>query len=502
MEKIWIVYGIINGITFFIYGIDKLKAIGNKFRIPEKTLIGLAFIGPFGGLLGMYGFRHKTRKPKFKILVPLFVVIHIMTFVFTIQVNATEDVLSSWAVTEYTEAVNKGYITKDTSHEYQQDISRIDFVELIITSYEALIGDIPDVTQEDNPFIDTASRAVTKAALIGVVEGNGGNLFYPKNKITREEMMVMFVRLNHAIEIRAELTLLTPFEEVTLTDLSSNAGLQAFVDQDQMSEWAVDSILTAFANGMTSGIGENKFGPKNNTTVEQAVLINLRLMTKLENTGALSDYIQSVKEQEIVKVIDISESESEIGFITTQVLNMRSTPDLSSKDNIINKLSYGEQVNLFDLEGDWYFITDSSGLEGYIHKDYVIVYEVSGDISEQATKIIEYARQFIGTPYLYGGTSLTSGTDCSNYTQKIYSTLGIVLPRSSSGQFGVGTSVARSDLQPGDLLFYGYSGSVSHVAIYIGNGEAIHATTTAGVMISPAFDWMHKPFIGAKRVLN
>lgn len=492
MENIWIIYGIINGITFFVYGIDKLKAVGNKYRIPERTLLILAVVGPIGGMLGMYGFRHKTRKPKFKILVPLFVVIHLLTFVYTVQVNGTEDTLSTWAVSEYNEAVNKGYITRDTSQGYQGDISRIDFVELLISSYEKLLGSIPDVTQEDNPFVDTASRAVTKAALIGVVEGNGGNLFYPKNKITRQEMIVMMIRLNRAIELRAETTLLTSFEEVVLPTIA---------DQDEIADWALESVLIAYANQMTSGIGDNRFGPKNNTTVEQAVLINLRLMNKLENTESLKDYIQSVKAQEAINVTD-NNGDALIGFITTQVLNMRSTPDLSSRENIINKLNYGEQVHLYELLGDWYRITDSTGLEGYIHKDYVMVYESAGDVSEQAAKIVDFARIYIGTPYLYGGTSLTSGTDCSNYTQKVYATIGIVLPRSSSAQYGVGTSVTQSELVAGDLLFYGYSQKVSHVAIYIGNGEAIHATTTGGVMVTPAFGWMNKPYIGAKRVIN
>ncbi len=76
MNEIKILYGIINGITFFIYGIDKVKAINNKYRIPEKVLLLWAFLGPIGGLLGMQLFRHKTKKAKFKVAIPLFLCLH------------------------------------------------------------------------------------------------------------------------------------------------------------------------------------------------------------------------------------------------------------------------------------------------------------------------------------------------------------------------------------------------------------------------------------------
>ncbi len=76
MEQIWIVYALINVIVFSIYGIDKVKAIRNSYRIPEKILILLGILGSFGALFGMLAFRHKIRKIKFTIIIPLFVIIH------------------------------------------------------------------------------------------------------------------------------------------------------------------------------------------------------------------------------------------------------------------------------------------------------------------------------------------------------------------------------------------------------------------------------------------
>lgn len=102
--------------------------------------------------------------------------------------------------------------------------------------------------------------------------------------------------------------------------------------------------------------------------------------------------------------------------------------------------------------------------------------------SSSGQAIADYAVQFVGNPYVYGGTSLTDGADCSGFVQSVYKHFGYSLPRVASDQAGAGRAVKTSDLQPGDLLFYhGYG----HVAIYIGGGEVVHASsTTTGIKIS------------------
>ncbi len=81
-ENLWILYALANAIVFVIYGFDKLKAIRNRYRIPEKTLLGLGIIGPFGGALGMLGFRHKIRKWKFRIIISLGIILHLIGFAY------------------------------------------------------------------------------------------------------------------------------------------------------------------------------------------------------------------------------------------------------------------------------------------------------------------------------------------------------------------------------------------------------------------------------------
>ncbi|MDE5967370.1 MAG: C40 family peptidase [Lachnospiraceae bacterium] len=99
--------------------------------------------------------------------------------------------------------------------------------------------------------------------------------------------------------------------------------------------------------------------------------------------------------------------------------------------------------------------------------------------------IVNYALQFVGNPYVYGGSSLTKGTDCSGFTMSVYKHFGYSLPHNSSAQAGCGKKVSVSDVQPGDLLFYGNGKGISHVALYIGNGQVVHASSRkTGIKIS------------------
>lgn len=98
----------------------------------------------------------------------------------------------------------------------------------------------------------------------------------------------------------------------------------------------------------------------------------------------------------------------------------------------------------------------------------------------QGVAIANYAKQFNGNPYVFGGTSLTKGADCSGFTQSVYKHFGINLPRTAKEQATVGVEVPLSNIQPGDLVFYSSGGNtVTHAAIYIGNSKIIHARTPA-----------------------
>ncbi|MBQ9563675.1 MAG: C40 family peptidase [Lachnospiraceae bacterium] len=115
-------------------------------------------------------------------------------------------------------------------------------------------------------------------------------------------------------------------------------------------------------------------------------------------------------------------------------------------------------------------------------------------------KVVAYAKQFVGNPYVYGGTSLTNGCDCSGFTMKVMEHFGISLPRSSYDQQFSGTSVSLNNLQPGDLILYAKNGRVNHVTIYIGGGQVVHASQpSVGIIISNMY--YRTPYC-ARRVIH
>lgn len=126
----------------------------------------------------------------------------------------------------------------------------------------------------------------------------------------------------------------------------------------------------------------------------------------------------------------------------------------------------------------------------------VVVNDVNYTVAEN---LVEYAKQFVGYPYVYGGNSLTNGTDCSGFTKLIYAQYGIDLPRVAYDQSYVGVEVPISNIQIGDLVLSGYSGKTHHVAIYIGNGQIVHAlNSNVGIVIT---DLYIMPITHVRRVL-
>lgn len=106
-------------------------------------------------------------------------------------------------------------------------------------------------------------------------------------------------------------------------------------------------------------------------------------------------------------------------------------------------------------------------------------------VGSTGSNIADYAVQFIGNPYVWGGTSLTNGADCSGFTQSVFRHFGIYIPRNSRSQANSGTRVSLENVRPGDLIFYARSGTINHVAIYIGNGKVISASSpSTGIRIT------------------
>lgn len=168
------------------------------------------------------------------------------------------------------------------------------------------------------------------------------------------------------------------------------------------------------------------------------------------------------------------------GVVTGNGVNFRSGPGTGY--SIYACLPKGTYVTVDGTQGGWYKIT-YNGVSGYMSADYVSVRKgVEVDRSGLTTDrygtsgatIVNYAAQFLGTPYVYGGTS-PSGFDCSGFVYYVYKSFGYTLNRTAEGQNSNGIWVARNNLKAGDLILFNTSGGISHVGIYVGNDKFIHA---------------------------
>lgn len=183
-----------------------------------------------------------------------------------------------------------------------------------------------------------------------------------------------------------------------------------------------------------------------------------------------------------------------IATVTTETLKVRA--QASTDSEVITMVPLGEELEVVRSEGDWIkvYLDDQ---EVYVSAEYV---EVNAKLNTAVTMtellygqgvsnvrvdLCQYAKEFLGNPYVWGGISLTKGADCSGYVLSIFKKYGVSLPHSSRAQANCGTTIKLSEAQPGDLVFYGNGKTINHVAIYIGNGQVIHASSPkTGIRIS------------------
>lgn len=201
---------------------------------------------------------------------------------------------------------------------------------------------------------------------------------------------------------------------------------------------------------------------------------------------------------------------SMIAVVNTQTLKVRGEPNTDSI--VITLIPQEEELEVVEvMDNGWIkFLLDDE--EAYVSGDYVDVEErlekavtltelmYGQGVSDVRVDLVQYAKQFVGNPYVWGGTSLTNGTDCSGFTMSVYKKYGVSLPHHAASQAQMGTKVDFGSAQPGDLVFYAKNGSINHVAIYIGNGQVIHASSPkTGIKIST---WNYRTPACIKRFLS
>ena len=199
-------------------------------------------------------------------------------------------------------------------------------------------------------------------------------------------------------------------------------------------------------------------------------------------------------------VTDISDTAATV----ISAVHFRSGPDTSYSS--MQVLGAGTCVTITGETEKWYRVS-YNGTEGYIFKTYLTTGTVSSSSSNasEGERIVSKAKEFLGTPYVYGGSS-PSGFDCSGFVYYVFRQCGYSVTRTASTQNGDGTYVSRSDLQPGDIIIFYNSAKtgIGHSGIYIGDGEFIHASSGGGkVMISSlSSTYYDTRFYSARRIVG
>lgn len=198
-----------------------------------------------------------------------------------------------------------------------------------------------------------------------------------------------------------------------------------------------------------------------------------------------------------------------LATVTTTTLYVREQPN--TECSIITMMPQGEELEVIETLDGWVKINVDSD-EGYVSADYVDIsveltkamtmteIRYGQGVSDVRVSLVQYATQFVGNPYVWGGTSLTRGADCSGFVLSVFANYGISLPHSSRAQANCGTRISASEAQPGDLFFYGNGSSINHVAIYIGGGQVVHASSPkSGIKISGAY---YRTPVKVVRIIN
>ena len=186
--------------------------------------------------------------------------------------------------------------------------------------------------------------------------------------------------------------------------------------------------------------------------------------------------------------------------VLAQNLKVRKQPD--TEHGTWGLIGNGKKLEVVEvLDNGWVSVVYGDGKDAaYVSGDYVeVAYSLETaltmtevrygkGVTDAGVDLASRAIQYVGNPYVYGGTSLTNGTDCSGFTMLLMQKYGISLSHSARAQSKMGTAVSISELRPGDLVFYANGSGINHVAIYIGGGQVCHASNpTRGIIISSLY---------------
>ncbi len=417
--------------------------------------------------------------------------------------------LSGWAVSGYQAASEAGLVSYSVvSNNLKDSITREEFCELAMNLYKKLTNETVPVPA-GSPFTDTDSVAVAQAYNYGIVQGTDDNTFTPDRLVTREEMAKMLVSTLTASEV-----------VFNIADGADTSYVSEFTDGDEVSSWAMSAVNTALNYGLITGVTDTTLQPLDATSREQAIVSVNRSYSQFSTS--------SYSVAQMPEII-LPENGANISTESFEVKWSATTDAVSY--HVIIKDSSAKAVLLKDVDTNSITVTSSAlskgdysiivgavlgdGSEVYsLPVDFTYSYTAAAAVSSQSShytlsnpviqSVIDTAESFLGLPYVWGGTT-PAGFDCSGFVQYVYGQNGYSLTRTTYTQWdNDGTFVSKSELQPGDLIYFGSGGSPTHVGLYVGDGMMIHSPSTGDVVKFSTIEsgYYSQTYMGAKRIVN
>lgn len=309
-------------------------------------------------------------------------------------------------------------------------------------------------------------------------------------------------------------------------EIGISADLEAVEDTEVLESAMSDVVLDAFHLDSYSNLGivtvsEGKVNIRDAASTDGKIVGKIGLDAGCDVIGEEGEWLHIksgevegyIKAEYVLTGTDALEKASTllkpIADVNTDGLKVRTEPNTDCE--VLDIVGSGQSFDVLEELDEWVKI-DLDGEEGYLFKEYVEVgakldkaltineVRYGEGVSDVRIALSEFAKQYIGNPYVWGGTSLTKGADCSGFVLSVFRNYGMSLPHSSRAQANCGTAVSLNELKPGDLVFYGNSGGINHVAIYVGGGQVVHASNPrVGITISGMY---YRSPVKARRIIQ
>ena len=411
---------------------------------------------------------------------------------------------STWFAPYYKEMQELGILPASfTSGDLTATITRGEMSELAVAAFEKATGNVIDELERTDYFSDTSDVNILKAYEYGIVSGYPDGTFRPNQTLTRQEFFKIIQNFCQA----------AAYTSTRSKDLSS------FSDSGEIDSWARDAaqlcVSNAFVEGTKSGSG-TYLRPTSGSSRQEAMVMFLRAYKDVRQWYNVN-----------ITTATVSVSDADANFTITAMnktmyvvigsgskLNVRSYPSSTDEHaQIIGELQRGTAVTVTGETSNGWFEISYNGNKAYVSNAYLgndpggagagNGPTTGGSSGSTASDIANFAMSFVGYSYVWGGTSPSTGFDCSGLMYYVLTQYGYSMKRVANDQMTQGTAISRDNLQVGDLVFFGYGSYANHVGMYIGNGNFVHASTpSTGVRVNSLNEtYYNTRYIGARRII-